>query len=222
MNRSVTKVPIPWVHNSSPLVTSWVWETSHFILTIFAEGLNTKKMYNWKINDKSKGFPIPFDSAPAESFQSAVDTAIEIIAKSYSREYGYQAYAGELATTFTIANGAKLNFAPIVGIMVIVIAKNAAGEETSTTGIFTIQNYDFVIQTTENTGVIIPPERVINISEEYGSMNILESLQNSVKTSRNKRIFYQEWVKGCTGRPGFNANTTEHAPNDPFCSIHNI
>jgi hypothetical protein len=214
--------PISWVHRSNPLITSWIWETPHFVLTIFAEGLNVKKMYNWKINDKSKGFPVPFDSAPAESFQASVDAAVEVIAKSYPRELGYQAYAGDLATTFTVGNGRRINFASLIGDMVVLTARNANNEDTLITGIFDIRNYDIVIQTGEATGVVIPPERVMAIHKEFGSTNVLDTLASDVKSSRNKRIFHEEWRKGCSGKPGFNAGTVEHAPNDPYCSIHNI
>ena len=222
MNNSLSRKSIPWSHHTNPLVSSWIWETPHFILTIFAEGLSSKKMYNWKINDLSQGYSVPFDSAPAESFQASVDAAIEIIAKSYPRELGYQAYAGELATSFIIADGRKLNFASIVGESVILTARTADGEDSIINGLFNIRNYDILIQTGEDTGVIVPPERIVDVKKEFGSMSILDSLANNVKSTRNKRIFYQEWTKGCSGRPGFNPGTVEHGPNDPYCSIHNI
>lgn len=220
MNNKVIRKPIPWQHRSNPLVTSWIWETDHFILTIFAEGLSVKKLYNWKINDKSSGQPVPFDSAPAQSFQASVDAAVEIIAKSYPRELGYSEYAGELATTFTVHDGRRLNFGPLIGDTVIVKAKKADGDEAIITGIFDVKNYDIFVQTGENQGVIIPPERIVDIRKEYGSLSVLDSLESKVKSTRNKRIFHEEWQRGCTGRPGFNPGTVEHGPADPYCSIH--
>jgi len=222
INKMAKREHIPWDHVTNPLVSSWVWETEHFIVTIFAEGLNVKKMYNWKINDKSSGRPVPFDSAPAASFQASVDAAVEVIAKSYPRELGYQAYAGELATTFTIHDGRKLDFATLIGNSVTLTARNADGQNTLLNGIFDIRNYDITIQTDESTISIIPPERIIDISKEYGSMSVLDSLTKNVKSTRNKRIFYEEWRKGCSGRPGFNPGTVEHGPADEFCGIHNI
>ena len=221
-NKHVARKPIPWVHSSNPLVTSWIWETEHFIVTIYAEGLTSKKMYNWKINDKSQGRPVPFDSAAAESFNASVDGAIEVIGKSYPRDLGYQAYAGELATTFSVADGRRLNFAAVIGDAVILKAHDGQGGEAIITGIFDIQNYDIVVQTGDNSHIVIPPSKIIDIRKEYGSMSVLDSLDVSVKTTKNKRIFHEEWRRGCTGKPGFNAGTVMHSPNDPFCPIHNL
>lgn len=222
MIRNTARKPIPWIHNQNPLVTSWMWETDHFIVTIYAEGLTSRKLYNWKINDKSSGRPVPFDSAGVESFAASVDAAVEVIAKSYPRELGYQEYAGELATTFTVSDGRRVDLGKIIGDSVIIRAHDGYGGEQLIMGTFDIRNYDISIQTGENELVIVPPEKVIDIQKEYGSTSVLNSLGNDIKSTKNKRIFHDEWRKGCTGKPGFNPGTVMHSPNDPFCPIHNI
>lgn len=222
MNNRPTRAPIPWVHKSNPIVSTWVWETPHFILSIFAEGLSAKKMYNWKIVDKSSGIPRAFDSAPAISFPDAVDAAIEVIAKSYARELGYQAYAGELATTFSIANGKSYDFAPVIGESVIMKAYDVDGSETLITGLFDLLNYDFVVYTNGSSGVVVPPNKVIDILKEYGMSSLLNVHENGIKSSRKRGIIHEEWRKGCTGKAGFHAGTVEHGPNDKYCPIHGV
>jgi hypothetical protein len=220
--KTIARTPIPWVYKANPIITTWVWETEHFILTVYAEGLLAKKLYNWKIGDKTRGKTVPFDSSNSDSFNTSVDAALEVIGKSYPRDLGYQQYTGELSTTFVIADGRKLDFSSLIGETVVVRAHDGEGGETVLNGVFDVRNYDFFVQTAEKTGAVIPPTKVIDIRKEYGSMSALDALEATVKTTKNNRIIHQEWVKGCTGRPGFNPGTVAHSPNDSYCPIHNL
>lgn len=218
------RTPIPWVHKQNPLVTSWVWETDHFIVTIYAEGISHKKMFNWKINDKSHGVPVPFDSSDAASFNASVEAALEVIGKSYPRNLGYQEYAGSLATTFKLNDGRSLDLSSLIGETVSLVAQNDSDlhEDILLTGMLDIEHYDVTIRTGESTVARVTPSYIKDIRREFGMTSALDELGNSVKASKNRRIFYEEWRRGCTGKPGFNAGTVEHTPNDPFCPIHNI
>lgn len=223
MNNKLKREPIPWVHKINPLVTSWTWETEHFIVVIYAEGLSEKKMYHWKISDKSSGQPVPFDSNQEVSFNACVDSVLEVIGKSYNRRLGYLAYAGDLATTFIIHDGRKLDLSPIVGQQVVVTLLDPdTNLEVQINGMFDIENYDAIVKTDEMSEARIAPISIIDIHKEFSSGSVLDSLTNQVKTSRAGRIIYEEWKKGCTGRPGFNPGTVEHSPGDKYCPIHNL
>lgn len=214
--------PIPWVHRVNPLVTSWTWETDHFIVIIYAEGLSERKMFHWKISDKSSGQPVPFDSNQEQSFNACVESILEIIGKSYNRKLGYQKYAGDLSTTFTVFDGRRFDLSPLIGEQVIIRVMNPDGEEIQVSGMFDIENYDIVLRSGELNESRITPSSIIDIEKEFNPVSALDQLGKKVRSSRAGRIFYEEWRKGCTGRPGFNAGTVEHSPGDKYCSIHNI
>lgn len=217
---------IPWIHRTNPLVTSWVWETDHFVATIFSEGLGAgKKMFNWKINDKSSGASVPFESSASKDFNEAVEGLLEVIGKSYDRVLGYQEYSGDLATTFTVFTGQKIDLSPLIGETITLLIYNEHDElnDIMISGQFDISHYDIVLQADDQTTVKINPAYVKSIKKEYNLNEMIDELDKASKTaSRGRRIFYEEWRKGCTGRPGFNPGTTEHSIGDPFCSIHNV
>jgi len=223
MNNFKHRRPIPWFHRTNPLVTSWIWDTDHFTVTIYAEGTNARKMYHWKINDKSSGTPVPFDSSAGDSFADCVDTVLEIIGKSYKRTFGYQEYAGDLATTFKVHDGRVIDLSSLIGENVSLVARDdSSSEPMLITGMFDIQHYDVVIRTGETSVSTITPSFIIDIQKEFGTMSALDELESGVKASKNKTIFYEEWRRGCTGRAGFNAGTVEHNANDAYCPIHGV
>jgi hypothetical protein len=221
MNKTLEREPIPWEHKSSEKLSTWTWTTDHFVVKMFAEGLSTRKVYNWKILDKSTGFPRPFDNGVNLTFNEAVDTILESIGKSYARELGYLAYAGKYATTFQIADGKKYDFASVIGESVVARVLDKDGNETVITGLFDIQNYDFVVSNGDNS-VILPPLKVVDILREFGMTSLIKTTLNEPTRSRTGRIVHEEWRKGCTGKPGFRPGTTQHSPSAPFCSIHGV
>lgn len=223
MNNLFTKrTPIPWDHQSSDVFASWNWRTPHFSATIIAEGLQAKKMYSWKILDKSSGFPKPFDNGVEMSFKEATDVICETIAKAYPQKLGYQQYAGNLAYTFQISDGQKYDFSPAIGETVILVVREDDGSETIFTGLFDIVNYDFSI-TVGEISRLIPPLRVIDVKREFGMTSYIKSSNpNSAGRSKTNRIVYEEWTKGCTGKPGYRPGTTIHPPTAPYCSKHGV
>lgn len=223
MNKKYSTEPIPWVHKPSNLVSSWLWETEHFIVNIFAEGLNTRPIYNWKISDKSSGYARIFETGADMSFNDATSSILEVIGKSYPRVLGYQAYTGALAATFTISTGKKHDFSNIIGETVVVKVLNSDNDEIIITGVFDIQNYDFTI-TNGDSVLLVPPTRVVDVLKEYGMLSLINVQSESDAATRSKsgRIVHEEWRKGCTGKPGFRPGTTNHPPGTDYCSIHHI
>lgn len=222
MSKKIPQEPVPWIHKPSSLASSWTWDTPHFTVTIFAEGMMSKPMYNWKISDKSSGFSKPFENGIELSFAQAVNGVLEVIGKSYPRTLGYQAYAGALATTFTIADGKKYDFGSVIGETVILKALDADNREVTITGIFDIIHYEFAVSYGDSQ-LMIPPSQVVDVLKEFGRSSLIKYDRNSEPTRTSTgRIVHEEWQKGCTGKPGFRPGTTVHPPDAPYCSIHNI
>jgi len=214
---------IPWTFVENDRVKLWVWKTKDFEVQIFAEGeTNSKKNFAWKITDKTQGRDIPFDSAIASTFQECVDAVLELIGKSYKPILGYQAYAGELATTFTIATGQRLDFAPLVGEKMIVKVLEDDGSEKVVVGALQIENYSVQIRTDDNNATVFPPERIKDLQKEFAGVSVLTSLDQTKSSSKMKRVFHTEYTRGCTGQPGFKPGTVTHSPSDPYCPIHGI
>lgn len=217
--------PVPWIHKQNPLVTSWVWDTPHFIATIFAEGMSAKKMFNWKINDKSTGVPVPFDSSTAKDYNEAAEAILEVVGKAYDRTLGYQDYAGDLATTFTVFDGKRINLAPLIGetISLLIYNEEDENDDIQVTGQFDIRHYDVAVRGDADTLVLINPAYIKSIRKEFYPRELIDEMYEEQQTvSKGRRVFHTEWKKGCTGRPGFKPGTTDHTPNDPFCPVHNI
>lgn len=214
---------IPWEYDETGSIKIWRWLTNSFEVTVFSEG-SAKKTFGWRIVDRSQGRDIPFDSSTATSFNEAVESILELIGKSYEPSLGYQAYAGELATTFAISTGHKVDFAPLIGETVIVKVIEDDLEERIIRGVLHVSNYVIRILTDSTSAVNIPPNRIRDVQKEYGGRSILDNSKKSseVTSTRMKRVFNTEYTKGCTGRPGFKPNTVEHGPGDSYCPIHNV
>jgi hypothetical protein len=218
------KKPIPWEFIDGDVAQFWIWTTPDFEVRIFAEGkLGGRVSFGWKITDKSQGRNIPFDSSMSPSFQEAVDTVLEIIGKSYPVKLGYRAYAGELATTFEISNGRKIDFAPLIGENVVIRILEEDGSEKILVGGLDVDKYSIQIRTDDSTATRFPPARIKDIQKQFGGASLINNPDSGRGTSTKlKRIFHSEFVRGCTGRPGFKAGTVMHSPGDIYCPIHNV
>lgn len=208
--------PVPWLFVDSPLLKAWTWSTEHFEAKIFSMG--TQNGYAWKVVDSSGSRAVTLGAGEAQRFNQAEDELLELIGKSYPITLGYQSYAGDLATTFVLRSGRKVDLAPYVGTDVIVDVFNKEDPSTPITlvGVFSIKNYKVHIRTDRSSVSAVPPEFIINIRREFDPTK----MQDKVERQGSRRVFQQEWVKGCTGRPGFLVGTVIHNPTDEFCPIH--
>lgn len=171
-----SREPIPWVNKNSPLFSSWNWETEHFILTILGAGPEGARVFQWKVADKSSGERITFDEGEEISFQRAVDMALEIISKGYPRNYGYGAYAGGLQNTFNIADNSRIDFTPVVGKEVIVVAKGNDSSLINIIGGFDISHYDVIVQRNGQT-TVIPPNRIVDVLVNNGAKSMIDEMR---------------------------------------------
>jgi hypothetical protein len=218
------KKRIPWDFSESTLISVWLWNTEHFEARIFAEGKNDRKAYSWKIVDKTQGLEIPFDSNMVASFAEAQTEIIEVIGKSYDPRLGYQAYAGELATTFAIADGTRFDFGPIRGASVVVKYVDKEGEERVAVGSIQIDHYDILVVQDATTALRLPPNKIRDINEEFSSISYLQQKREDQKyrPQGRKGVMRAEYKRGCTGHPGIEPGTVVHTSGDPYCPVHNV
>lgn len=215
--------PVPWVYTDGNMVKFWNWKTPEFEVKVFAEGrTGARTSFGWKITDLSRGREIPFDSSVATTFQEAVDTILEIIGKSYPRKLGYLAYAGELATTFQIGTGQKIDFASFSGENVIVKIVADDGAETILVGVLQVENYLIKIRSDDNVVTSFPPARIKDVQKQFGGVSLTNREPPKAVGTKLKRVFQTEYTRGCTGRPGFLPRTVMHGPADEYCSIHKV
>lgn len=213
------KKAAPWVFSENAFIKSWIWKTPHFEARIMSSPAGD---FTWKVIDITGSTPTTIGTSEVDSFQTAEDEALEIIGKSYPRKLGYYAYAGDLATTFTLHNGQKVNLGTYYGQNVILTVFNKKSPMTPHTisGTLTINHYKVLVKTDTSTQVSIPPEYIMKIRKEYDAINALIEDTAATDAKRQKRIIQENWRPGCTGQAGFKVGTIIHSPDDAPCPFH--
>lgn len=156
--------PIPWLYKDNGQYKNWDWETPHFIVKIIGEGSVQEggAIFNWQIIEKKNGQEYIFEASTSRTFREAENEIVEIIAKSWDKRYGYDIYAGKLATTFQIYGNTKLDIEQFVGHKVkLVISED--GKERTLEGIFAIKNYNFLLKNNNERVISIQPLTVKEI-----------------------------------------------------------
>lgn len=161
---AVKRKPVPWIYTENALFKNWMWETPHFTVKIIGEGdpLQGGAVFTWSISEKTEKGSFVFESSTSRSFREAELEIVEIIGKSWDKKLGYAEYAGELATTFSIRGGEKLNFEPYLGEHVELSFINGSKQE-SRSGIFAIRHYKTLLKLDNGKVIEIPPAIITNI-----------------------------------------------------------
>lgn len=161
----VRRKPVPWMYKESGEFKFWTWETEHFIVKISGQGdtVGPGAVLAWQILEKKDGTTFSFENGTSFSLRNAEMQIVEIIAKSWDKKYGYDAYAGDLATTFEIYGGSSLNFAEFIGypVRLVLQADNMLGSIKD--GILGIKNYSILLRTKENKVLVIPPAKIKSV-----------------------------------------------------------
>lgn len=213
----INRTSVPWIYADTLLVKSWTWKTTHFDAKILSGGNGDG--YSWKVTDKTGASPKTLNSGEELDFVAAEAQILELVGKAYPRSLGYHAYAGDLATTFVLQNGKKINLGSFSGSNVIVEVYNKNNPQTPyiVSGIFTLKNYKAIVKTDTNN-IAISPEQIMNIRKEYNSDEAL--IVKSVNETALSRVINEEWRPGCTGQPGFRSGTLIHKAGDESCPFH--
>lgn len=162
---AVKRKPVPWIYTENAVFKNWVWNTPNFTVKVIGEGdpLQGGAVFTWSINEKTERGSFVFESSTSRTFREAELEIVEIIAKSWDKKLGYSEYAGELATTFSIHGGKRIDFEPFVGEKVELTFIN--GDKTdSRIGQFAIRNYKALLQLENNKVIEIPPAIIKEIT----------------------------------------------------------
>lgn len=203
--------PIPWEHELTDLQTAWLWETDAFVVRVLGD---IHSCY-YTVTDKlaNPNNPELIADGQTASFHQAECRIRELIGKAYKPELGYRKYAGNLATTFTISNGDRIDFGPYEGHMVTVEVYTGNSSTRALTGELRIENF-YVSLIKGETHVNIRPTHVKSIT--------LLNRARQEKVNRYERIsgrtYRANWEAGCTGEDGFLVNTVEH--RYAVCPVH--
>lgn len=162
----VKRKPVPWKYSENAIFKNWLWETPHFIVKIIGEGDITEggAVFTWSISEKTERGTFIFESSTNRSFREAESEIVEIIAKSWKPQLGYGEYAGDLATTFTISGGKRLNFNEFSGEQVSIVFKNNGTEETRT-GQLAIRHYKILVKLDNDKVIEIPPALIKSVEK---------------------------------------------------------
>lgn len=208
--------PIPWSVLSGELGSVWTWETDAFVVTINGD----RRSFYWTIADKlaaGGGQPKPFADAFAASFEEAERGIRETIGRAYAPTLGYADYAGDLATTFTIATGERINLGQYAGQDVIVRVATRTGAEEQYQGRASVSHYDFVL-TNAGQALRITPSFILSISPAVPAGFVTPA--RYVPREGAPRTTPGRPTRRCTGTIGFIAGTVDHT--GPPCPIHEL
>jgi hypothetical protein len=157
--------PVPWIYVENGRFKNWTWSTPHLIVKVIGEGDVSEggAVFNWQILEKKNGAEYIFEASTSRSFREAETEILEIIAKSWDKSFGYDEYAGPLATTYQIYGNQKLNVESFVGHNVSLKISDEGGESILS-GVFGLKNYNFILRQKDNIVKIIPPLTVKEIT----------------------------------------------------------
>lgn len=209
------RLPIPWNLQSSDMGSLWTWDTALFQVTITGDN----RSFYWNMTDVASRRV--FADGQARRFGEAEDMVRETIGKAYPVDAGYASYAGDLATTFTLATGHRVDLAAYIGrpVTVTVIQRDERTVEYS--GVAAVDHYDLVL--TQGTAAVrITPtfiQAITLVEEPVATTTTRTSTRYASPPSRGTlRTGKGKITRGCTGKAGFLPGTVDHA--GPACPVH--
>lgn len=229
MNSSVLPA-IPWNFTDEPGVLQWTWVTDHFVATVRgtevsalvdATDRRVVRSYSWELADlmrRQQGIPRLLVDGTSETFEDAERRLREHVGKSYDRSLGYARFAGPLVFTFTLSTGQERDVSEFIGTTTTVTVLHSDRTERSLTGEFDVDHYRWRLTTPTHEYVIVP-EHVVRISNRSEAAEEASRITRPPSYSGIGRIYREEHRRGCTGRPGFDVGTVDHA-GAPRCPLH--
>jgi hypothetical protein len=206
--------PIPWQYHGNDGLQVWLWQTQHFVANIGTEATG----FCWTVADlvaAGGGRPRPLTDGRSADFASAERELREAIGKSYPAALGYRPYAGPLATTFRIAGGQFLDFGRFEGQQCVVTVAQPNGTERGYNGYVRVVHYEVEVTQVNGGAVRIIPSHISRVLKGSG----VSAAPLAGQWTGTGRIYSGNVVRGCTGRPGFLPETTDHAGAES-CGAH--
>jgi hypothetical protein len=222
--------PIPWEFTDEPGVLQWTWLTDHFVAKIVGTAVSALvdatdrrvvRAYSWELADlirRQQGMPRVLIEGTSESYEDAERSLREHVGKSYDRTLGYARYAGALAFTFTLSTGEERDVSDLVGTTTVVTILQPDRSEKSISGEFAVDHYRWRLTTPTHEYVVVP-EHVVRVTNRSDAAEAASQITRPHSYVGIGRIYREEPRRGCTGRPGFEVGTVDHA-GAPRCPLH--
>lgn len=212
MSTASALAPIPWRFVDTDLAQMWLWETPHFEARV-SQNLNS---FTWELGDllvPNQGLARFLAEGQTRDFAEAETAVRETVGKSYPARLGYAPYTGDLATTFTLATGERVNLGEFNGQGVVVTVRQSNGINKSVIGHARVVHWELVLETHGST-IRVQPTHIVSIVREGGG-----GASKSASDYTGMGRLYRGKVKaGCTGQPGFMPDTIDHT--GPKCGVH--
>lgn len=201
--------PIPWNFSNAD-GGAFVWDTPLFRAVISSSSGG----HYWEVAHVAGGGAKAIRSDVAADFAAAEVAVRETIGKAYRPDSGYRHFAGALATTFQLADGSWLDFAPLERHQVVLTVRRADGGTETHTGELRVSHYTVTVDSRERDLLAVLPHSVV-------SARTIEGIAPQTTTSAKprSRITQGKPEAGCTGRAGFVGGTVDHL-GAPECPLH--
>jgi hypothetical protein len=222
--------PIPWTYTDAPGVLLWTWVTEHFVARITGTEVENEddpggrrfiRSYQWEVSDlmrTSQGIPRLLVEGAAGDFDEAERLVRENLGKLYDPRLGYRRFAGELAFTFTLSTGERVDVSELLGTKCTVTVLMPDGAQRTVSGDLDVDHYKWRLASPEMTLEIIP-EHVVRITNRSEAAERATAITHLDSYSGIGRMYREDPRPGCTGRAGFMVGTVDHA-GAPRCPIH--
>jgi hypothetical protein len=179
------------------------------------------RSYRWDVSDlmrTQQGLPRLLIEGFASSFEEAESAVREHVGKCYDSRLGYRRFAGELAFTFTISTGERIDIGEYIGTNCAVTVLMPDGATRTVSGDLDVDHYKWRLSTAEAIMEIFP-DHVVRISNRSEMAERATAITHLDSYSGIGRMYREDPRPGCTGRAGFMVGTVDHA-GAPRCPIH--
>ncbi len=222
--------PIPWNFTDEPGVLLWTWQSPHFVARIRGTEVadpsdepdrRLVRSFDWDLSDlvrRHQGLPRVLVEGSARNFDDAELHIREHAGKAYEPGLGYRKYAGVLAYTFTMSTGDVIDVRPLIGTQCVVTVLLPDRTSKTVTGDFSVHHYQWRL-TTPLHEIDVIPEHVVSISNRSEAADRAAEVTRLSTYTGMGRLYREERRPGCTGRPGFEMGTVDHA-GCPRCPLH--
>lgn len=152
---------IPWVfHHSAAGLSTWVWETDHFVVTIVKNSLGGRDTFQYTVQARSNGLEWVIDDGLRDTYASAAQDAVSFALKSYP-DSGLREYAPEIAATYVLYGGRSVCLNDLHGVQVCIMFMDSDGQH-AVKGLLVTGGHDLVLRT--HAGVwSVRPANVVSV-----------------------------------------------------------
>ena len=154
----------------------------------------------------------------ARTWEEAEEHIREHVGKAYHPRLGYRRFCGSATFTFDLASGERIDVSSYIGSMCHVTVLVPGGGERVISGDFDVRNYRWLLSGRDGSYEVVP-EHVLRITNRSETADRAAEIAYSPTYSGLGRIYREEFRPGCTGKPGFEIATVDHAGAAP-CPIH--